>query len=323
MLARRLSKLLGRANFKARIPWGDKAHARRGVVRKRPSPKEVQMTGKSAKGAWITIATSAILLGGFVWIEAGSAPVRNVPVKALFLDGNLPGVFVPNKILNDSPGVFYQSGGGNSIFLGGADGHLVFSVDAKSGRHVDLHFDSQVVPPGTGLKDYCGIPYFLTPVPIVPIPTTKWRIITSNECVMSSEVDADGYRDLLIKGNALNFLTMSEGQVAYAYVFQMDFYVADSKLTQRNDSRDMYILQWEPNYVKVIASGWDGAKVNSWTITPITEKFKHMKGETADWPVPEYYLYPEGTVPRWLFSNAIRSCFHGIHNLPYELRIIR
>ena len=79
----------------------------------------------------------------------------------------------------------------------------------------------------------------------------------------------------------------------------------------------------EPNYVKVKAGDWDGTKVNSWTITPVTEKFKHMKGETANLPVPEYYLYPEGTIPRWLFSNAIRACFHGIYNLPYELRISR
>lgn len=48
-----------------------------------------------------------------------------------------------------------------------------------------------------------------------------------------------------------------------------------------------------------------------------------MKAETAGQPVPEYYLYPDGTIPRWLFSNAIRACFHRIYNLPFELRITR
>jgi hypothetical protein len=163
----------------------------------------------------------------------------------------------------------------------------------------------------------------LTPVPIVPISTIKWEMRTTNECIMSTETDAEGYHELTIKENYLNLLTMGDGQEAYAYVFRMCFYVADSKLTKRNDSQDWYILEWEPNYVKVKAGDWDGTKVNSWTITPVTEKFKHMKGETANLPVPEYYLYPEGTIPRWLFSNAIRACFHGIYNLPYELRITR
>jgi hypothetical protein len=45
--------------------------------------------------------------------------------------------------------------------------------------------------------------------------------------------------------------------------------------------------------------------------------------ETANDPVPQYYLYDNGTIPRWLFSNARRSCFHGIYNLPYELVITR
>ena len=269
------------------------------------------------KVVWLGLAVFAIFLSGVAKISSGD------DVKALFVAGNLPDVAIPNKILNDSPGVFYQNGGGNSIFISAADGHLVFSVAEKSGRRVNLCFDSQVVAPGTGLKDYCGAPYFLTPVPIIPIATIKWEFITKNECVMGDEVDADGYRELLIKDNVLNLLTMGDGQKAYAYVQRMDFYVADSKLTKRNDSRDWYMLDWEPNYVKIMASAWDGIKANTWTITPVTESFKHMKSETAGQPVPEYYLYPEGTIPRWLFSNAIRGCFHGIHNLPYELRISR
>jgi len=275
------------------------------------------MLEKFGKVVWLGLAVFA-----FLFSVAASAAAAD-DVKALFVGGNLPGVAIPNKILNDSPGVFYQNGGGNSVFISAADGHLVFSVAAKSGRCVNLYFDSQVVAPGTGLKDYCGAPYFLAPVPIVPVVTIKWEFITKNECLMGAEVDAEGYRELLIKDNVLNLLTMGDGQEAYAYVQRMDFYVADSKLTKRNDSRDRYMLDWEPNYVKIEASDWDGVKANSWTITPVTERFKHMKSETAGQPVPEYYLYPEGTIPRWLFSNAIRGCFHGIHNLPYELQISR
>lgn len=269
------------------------------------------------KVVWLGLAVFAIFLSGAARVSPGD------DVKALFVAGNLPGVAIPNKILNDGPGVFYRNGGGNSIFISAADGHLVFSVAEKSGRRVNLYFDSQVVAPGTGLKDYCGAPYFLTPVPIVPIATIKWEFITKNECVMGDEVDADGYRELLIKDNVLNLLTMGDGQEAYTYVQRMDFYVADSKFTKRNDIRDCYMLDWEPNYVKIAASDWDGFKANSWAITPVTARFKHMKSETAGQPVPEYYMYPEGTIPRWLFSNAIRGCFHGIHNLPYELRISR
>ncbi len=274
------------------------------------------MSGKIKQSVWILLAVLSMSLAFVPWIEA-------ITIKAWFVSGNLPGVTIPNKILNDHDGLFYQNGGGNSIFLNNVDGHLVFSVASRSGRSINLYFDSEVVPPGTNLKDYCGTPYFLTPVPIVPISTIKWEIITKNECVMSPETDAEGYHELTIKENVLNLLTMGDGQEAYAYIFRMCFYVADSKLTKRNDSRDWYMLEWEPNYVKIKAGDWDGTKANSWTITPVTEKFKHMKGETANLPVPEYYLYPEGTIQRWLFSNATRACFHGIYNLPYELRITR
>lgn len=241
-----------------------------------------------------------------------------VGLKAMFVSGYLPDVAVPNKVLNDNGG-YYQTGSGNYVHLREGDGSLWFSVDSRSKRSVVLLFDSEIAPPGTNLGDKCGVPYFLPG----PVSTIKWRFGTKNECVLMGPLDDEGYYEMIIKDNILNLLTMQDGQVAYAYLQPMDFYVADSKATKRNDSRDMYILDWEPNYVMVRASGWDGTKVTTWTITPVTTPFKHLKAETAKDPVPQYYLYPDGTIPRWLFSNAMRQCFHGIYNLPFELVLTR
>ncbi len=265
-----------------------------------------------------TSAWAAALLLTFVPV----ALAGDVPVKASFVTGYLPGISLPNKILGDNGG-YYQTGGGNYVFLRAGDGSLCFTVvvGSRSKRSVLILFDSQVAPPAPpeNLGDSCGVPYFLPG----PVSTIQWQFGTKNECVLSATPDADGYYEMTIKDNSLNLLTMQDGQVAYAYLQPMWFYVADSKSTKRNDSRDMYILDWEPNYVMVRASGWDGTKVTSWTITSVTTKFKHMKSETAGDPEPQYYLYDNGTIPRWLFSNARRGCFHGIYNLPYELIISR
>jgi hypothetical protein len=278
------------------------------------------MLRRSRRRTWVLLRGLSILMMFVGWIEAGG--VKNVPVKAMFLSGNLPGIAIPNKILNDQGG-YYQEGGGNYVHLRGGDGSLCFNVvvGSRSGRSVLLLFDSQVAPPAPpeNLGDSCGVPYY------VPgsISTINWQFGTKNECVLSETPDAEGYYEMTIKDTMLNLLTMQDGQVAYAYLQPMWFYVADSKATKRNDSRDWYILDWEPNYVVVRASGWDGMKVTTWTITPVTAKFKHMKGETANDPAPQYYLYDNGTIPRWLISNARRGCFHGIYNLPYELIITR
>jgi hypothetical protein len=270
-------------------------------------------------GALSLVAWSMLFLGVVQVTNGGKPGSRDVLLKAMFVSGNLPDVVIPNKILNDNGGQFYQNGSSNTVLLNGTSGSLVFDVVAKSGRSVVLLFDSVIAPPGTNLNGNCGTPYFLPG----PVSTTKWEMGTKNECIMSEEPDADGYYELTIKDNYLNLLAMKDGQVAYAYFQRMAFYVADSKTTTRNDSRDWYILDWEPNYVMVRAYDWDGTKVNSWSITPVTTKFKHMKAETAGDPVPQYYLYPDGTIPRWLISNATRSCFHGIYNLPWELVITR
>jgi hypothetical protein len=272
------------------------------------------MTVKFSKVVGILALGLAVAL-----IPVLGAKVVNVPLKAMFAGGNLPGIDIPNKILNDNDGQFYQNGSSNTVLLNGTSGSLVFNVVAKSGRSVVLLFDSVVAPPATNLGDNCGVPYFLPG----PVSTIKWEMGTKNECLMSEEPDADGYYEMTIKDNYLNLLAMQDGQVSYAYFQRMAFYVADSKATTRNDSRDWYILDWEPNYVMVRASGWDGTKVTTWTITPVTTKFKHMKGETAGDPEPQYYLYDNGTIPRWLFSNARLGCFHGIYNLPFELVISR
>jgi hypothetical protein len=268
------------------------------------------------RGLWILALGLAISILSVMSTEAGK--VSNVRAKAMFISGTLPDVTVPNRVLNDS-GSYYQEGNGNYVHLRGGDGSLWFSVDSRSGRSVILCFDSQIAPPGTNLGDNCGVPYFLPG----PISTIKWEFETINECVLSETPDAEDYYEMTIKANILNLLTMQDGQVAYAFIRRMDFYVADSKATKRNDSGDRYCMNWEPNYVMVRASGWDGTKVTTWTVTPVTTKFKHMKAETANDPEPEYYLYPDGTVPRWLFSNSTRGCFHGIYNLPYELIITR
>lgn len=277
------------------------------------------MSRRSWKRMWVLLGGLSILMIFVGWIAAG-AKVSNVPVKAMFLSGNLPDVAIPNKILSDNGG-YYESGSGNYVYLRGGDGSLCFTVvvGSRSKRSVVLLFDSQIAPPGTDLPDTCGVPYFLPG----PVSTIQWQFGTKNECVLSESSDAEGYYEMTIKDNILNLLTMQDGQVAYAYLQPMWFYVADSKATKRDDSRDMYILDWEPNYVMVRASGWNGSKVTSWTITPVTTKFKHMKSETAGDPEPQYYLYDNGTIPRWLFSNARRGCFHGIYNLPFELIIAR
>jgi hypothetical protein len=272
------------------------------------------MAGRSSRWVGILALGLSMSLMSVGWAEA------QVSLKAMFISGFLPDVVIPNKILNDSGG-YYQSGNGNYVHLREGDGSLYFSVvvGSRSKRSIALYFDSQIAPPGTNLGDKCGVPYFLPG----PVSTIKWTFGTKNECVLSEAPDTEGYYEMTIKDNILNLLTMQDGQVAYAYLQPMDFYVADSKATKRNDSRDWYLLDWEPNYVMVRASGWDGTKVTAWTITPVTTPFKHMKAETAGDPEPQYYLYPDGTIPRWLFSNAIRGCFHGIYNLPYELILTR
>lgn len=271
------------------------------------------MNGKAKVAALVALgaAISIVCVG---WAEA------QIPLRAMFVPGYLPDVVIPNKILNDAGG-YYQSGNGNYIHLREGDGSLCFTVvvGSRSNRFVVLDFGSQIAPPGTNLGDKCGVPYFLPG----PVSTIKWEFGTKNECALMGPPDPDGYYEMIIKDNILNLLTMQEGQVTYAYLQPMDFYVADSKTTKRNDSRDQFFLDWEPNYVEVRVTGWDGTKAISWRITPVTAKFKHMKAETANDPVPQYYYYDNGTISRWLFSNARRSCFHGIYNLPYELILER
>jgi len=266
------------------------------------------MARRFCKGVGILALGLAMSLMFVHWIEAGV--VKNVPVKAMFLSGNLPGIAIPNKILNDQGG-YYQEGGGNYVHLKGGDGafymHVV--VGSRSKRSVVLLFDSQIAPPGTDLPDTCGVPYFLPG----PVSTIDWQFGTKNECVLSETPDSEGYYEMTIKDTNLNLLKMRDGQVAYAYVWRMWF----------SESGYSYFLEWEPDYLMVKASGWDGTKVTTWTITPVTAKFKHMKGETANDPVPQYYLYDNGTIPRWLCSSARRGCFHGIYNLPFELIITR
>ncbi len=277
------------------------------------------MSSRSKRRAWILAGGLVLAVVCAGWL-GGARTSPSVPVKAMFVSGYLPDSplpNIPNKITNDN-GSWYQNGNSNIIVLNGGAGSLTFSVDARSGRSVVLLFGSVVAPPGTG-GDVCGEPYFLAG----PVSTINWQFGTKNECVLMGPPDPEGFYEMIIKDNYLNLLTMTENQVAYAYLQPMRFYVADSKSTSRNDSRDMYIMEWEPNYVMVKASGWDGTKVTTWTITPVTSKFKHMKGETANDPVPQYYLYDYGTIPRWLFSNARRGCFHGIYNLPFELIITR
>jgi len=266
------------------------------------------------RGVWILCLGAAVSIVCVGWAGA------QIPLKAMLIPGYLPGVEIPNKILNDGGG-YYQSGNGNYVHLREGDGSLCFTVvvGSRSKRSVVLDLGSQIAPPATNLGDKCGVPYFLPG----PVSTIKWEFGTKNECVLMGPPDSDGYYEMIIKDNILNLLAMQEGQVAYAYLQPMMFYVADSRTTKRNDSRDLYFLDWEPNYVEVRVTGWDGTRAISWTVTPVTMPFKHMKSETAGDPVPQYYFYPNGTIPRWLFSNAIRSCFHGIYNLPYELILER
>jgi len=264
---------------------------------------------------WI-LALGLVLAVVCLGLTGGAAaPTKNIPVKAMFVSGYLPDSplpNIPNKILNDQGG-YYQEGGGNYVHLKGGDGafymHVV--VGSRSKRSVVLCFDSQVAPPAPpgNLPDYCGVPYFLGGT----VSTIDWQFGTKNECVLSETPDSEGYYEMTIKDTNLNLLKMRDGQVAYAYVWRMWF----------SESGYSYFLEWEPDYLMVKASGWDGTKVTTWTITPVTAKFKHMKGETANDPVPQYYLYDNGTIPRWLCSSARRGCFHGIYNLPFELIITR
>ena len=124
------------------------------------------------------------------------------------------------------------------------------------------------------------------------------------------------------KSNVLNFVSMTEGQVAYVQLDRNWFNPVDSSSTKRyDDSRDCYAFEY-PYYVKVRASGWDGTKVTAWIVTPITEAFWIHRGADADGN-PVYDKYPAGTIQVRIFYFSIQSCFYGIYNFPWELEISR
>ncbi len=286
------------------------------------------MSGK-IKVLVLVAAGAIVLIAGLTAVSEADAPVPDIPVKARFLSGfgldvhDQYGLPIPNKVLNDIEGAHYQSAGPNSHVVlhkdSGSNAYyfcMYLTTDRKCPRFVNLHFDAMLVPPGTGLKSACANDYFIDRG-IAPIETTWFWMTTAGEWELIPD-PSDGLPILNAKENTLDLVTMTDGQAAYTYIFRYMFHVRDDKSSSYREDRDTYSLvdcQWG----KIVASDWDGQKVNTWTVSAVTEPFKHkaLDGSGA------WCDHPEGAIPHPLISNAYCSCYHGTYRMPWQLEITR
>ena len=277
---------------------------------------------RQASLSMLSPVAASVLFLALASVTSGDMPrPTDILLKAMFVSGDTLNIGILNKIVNDVEGLYYLNGSSNFIVLrdgsvsqGLGGGFLVVDIVAgsRSTRSVNIWLDSVVVPPGV-IPSGCTLPYFIYKVPTIPVPTSRLLLKSTWEW---EDVDPGDAVLLKQKSNLLNFLTMADGQEAFVELDRHQFQVPDSSVTKNfNDSRETYWIEF-PYYAKVKAYDWDGAKVNSWIVTPITAAFGVQKGDV-------YFDYPDGMVPCRVFSNSQQRCLHGIYNLPWELVITR
>ncbi len=300
------------------------------------------MSGKIKILSLGLVGALVILAGIILVLNADPPGSTDIILKARFISGNTLNVWdpqdpnnpdddfiLPNRIVNDIENLYYQNGTGVFIALRNDPGKISYSggyldfyitTDRRSPRYVNLYFDSVVDPAHEDLKSVCGNDYFLDPAVIAPIGTTYFWMKSGGEWEWGIDPDEPkGLPVLKPKGDApFNFITMADGQEAYVYIDRFKFSVPDDKLTKYNETRDVYTFA-DCCWVKVKASDWDGEKVNTWTLTPVTEPFKHGSWD----PNYEWCEHPNGAIPYRIYSSAYLSCNHGTYRMPWQLVITR
>ncbi len=289
------------------------------------------MSAKRRVLSWVLL-TGLVVSAGLVVALNASAPSNTVVKgKARFISGFLPdvrdpmGYPLPNKIVNDDPALYYENVGNNIIEImdsskQGKCIYLTLVTDQMSSRFVNLYLDSVVSGPGQNLPTACAKPYFIYPQIIAPIGTAKLHMKVAGEWEkISDPSDPYGIDTLSPKAGELNFLTMTDGQEAYVYIGRFYFDAPDLKSTRKIDESRMDLWFADCQWAKIKASGWDGGMVNTWTLSPVVEPFKHKAWDGSG----TWCYHPEGAIPYMVYSNASLSCNHGIYRMPWELEITR
>jgi hypothetical protein len=282
------------------------------------------MLGKTRTLSWGILAALAIFVGIFVTSNAEAQKSTGIPLKARFISGDGLGVTDPilgpvlNQFENDKPGVYYENTGTNLIELGSS---IVVRIvtDRTSSRYVKISFDSSVAGPGNQIPSGCAKPYFIYPV-VKPVLTKKLYMKTGGEW---EKVIDPGYPDYptlrpTSSGN-LDIAGMTEGQETYIYVTFFYFNPQDDTSTKRIDESRVDYWFADCLWAKIKASDWDGEKVNTWTLQPVTEAFKHLAWDGSG----NWCLHPEGAIPYMLYSNSSLSCDHGTYRMPWQLEVTR
>ena len=293
------------------------------------------MSGKIKIGALVVTSALVVLAGIILVMNADAQKGKGWPApnaKARFISGaTVTGI--PNKIVNDIEGLYYENVGNNTISMGPS---FVVSIytDRSSSRYVNLYFDDVVSGPGQNLPSGCAKPYFIYPQIIAPITTTHLYMKGDGEFEMIVDPEPDPnepnyreYRELRPKENStLNFDNMTEGESTITYATWFYFYVPDLKSTKgTNENKVLYAFA-DCQWVKVTASDFYGERANRWIFEPISEPFKlRPAGWKPDDPGQKYnwVYYHEGSIPHVLYSNASLSCDHGTYRMPWQLEIVR
>ena len=274
------------------------------------------------------VALLVVSVGLVLGLNADRPSNTVVKVKARFISGyaTVPGGLVlPNKIVNDDPAAYYENVGNNILEIidsskQGKSIFLTIVTDRTSSRYANLYFDSAVSGPGQNLPSYCTLPYFIYPQVTVPIETARLHMKVMGEWEMIPDpADPYGIDTLSPKDGELNFLTMADQQVTYVYIPFFYFNVPDLKATRKVDESRVDYWFADCLWGTVKAWDWDGEKVNTWTLTPVTEPFKHKAWDGSN----TWCYHPEGAIPYMIFSNASLSCDHGTYRMPWELEITR
>jgi hypothetical protein len=281
------------------------------------------------------LAGLIVFLGVVPFLTGDNPKPTDILLKAKFISGYYidpakPETFIEYKIRNDIDGAFYMNGTSNFIVLrndpnGGTYGGGYFVLDIVTGTRSPrfVNMDLDVYPGGWSYPcdTCCTRPYFIFPNRINPVPTSRLLM----KSTFGYHIKSDDPNVLERDANLFNFVTMAPGQEAFVELDKHEFQVQDSSVTRNyNDSRDTYWIDF-PYYVKVKASSTEltsDGKVNGWTITPIAEAIKVLRGYDQQGN-PNYDDNPDGTKLVRIFSNSQQKCLHGIFNLDYELYITR
>jgi len=289
------------------------------------------MSGKMRFLPLAFVGVLVVLAGIILVLNANAQKGKGWPAlnaKAKFISGNTTilgnpwttedDLVVPNKILNDVEGAYYENVGNNTISIGYPHWIVSIHTDRESSRFVNLYFDDIVSPPGQNFPSYCAKPYFIYPS-ITPVTTTHLYMKGSGEF----ELIPDPLNPTTIpptlqakENSTLNFDNMTEGQETITSATWFYFHVPNLTSTKGTDeSRVMYSFA-DCRWVKVTAYDFDGVKANRWIFKPLTEWFKH--GTPGNWDT-----HFQGTVPHMLYSTSSTGCDYGTYLMPWELEIVR